>query len=126
MTTADVVFMHVAYIYRMVVEPRDRREVHDAFFIIVQWFTKNDFKIAKNKAVKIVFRKRGRLSINEHLTRRNESLDIVKSFKNLGIRFQTLKTAVGLHLNMRLIAASCGTHDIRNVDLLLLEIIISM
>jgi hypothetical protein len=88
------------YVYEMVVEPTDGRKAHGAFFIIVQWFTENDFKIAKNKGVKIVFRKRGRLSINEHLTR------MVKYLKNLGFRFQTLKTAVGLHLNKISIAAS--------------------
>ena len=87
-----VISKHVnMYIYAddMVIASRSQEELQAAFNRLMDWAAENDLDVNDSKTVVMVFRKGGRISANTGITYRGKKLNIVDSFKYLGLTTQT-------------------------------------
>ena len=87
-----VITKHVnLYMYAddMVIASSSQEELQAAFNRLTDWAADNDLDVTDSKTVMMVFRKDGRLSANTGITYRGNKLNIVDSFKYLGVTFQT-------------------------------------
>ena len=87
-----VITKHVnLYMYAddMVIASRSQEELQAAFNRLTDWAADNDLDVNDSKTLMMVFRKGGRLSANTGITYRGKKLNIVDSFKYLGLTTQT-------------------------------------
>ena len=74
----------------------------------------NSLAINYNKTVQMVFRKGGKVAENDKIKYNEEELNIVNSFRYLGVTLQPTMTSFRGHTRERALAAIRGMYDIEN------------
>ena len=111
-----LIIKHVnLYMYAddIVIASRAQEELQAAFNCLTDWAADNDLDINDSQTMMMVFRKGGRLSANTGITYKGKKLNIVDSFKYLGLTFQTQGCVFARHIKERASAAIIAMNDIR-------------
>jgi hypothetical protein len=113
------------YIYAddMVIAAREKNELQRAFNKLQEWAKQNKYKykIYKKKTVTMLFRKGGRTAVEDYREYEGDKLEMVRSFKYLGIMIQTTGFTYRQHIKDRAISAIRTMQDIKNLNLLSLN-----
>lgn len=104
----------------MVIGSTVKGELQNAFSALVEWADENGLKINKTKTIQMVFRKGGRLAIDDNILHDKNKLEIVNSFKYLGVTLQTTGS-FRIHIKERTVAALKAIYDIQHIQKLSLK-----
>lgn len=111
----------IMYADDMALGSEKREELQTDLNTLQQWATRNDFVINQSKTVEMVFRRGGRIPINDNLKLGDEPLRIVNKFKYLGLTLQTTAKSYSAHIQERTTAAIRTMCTIKNITMLSLE-----
>lgn len=111
------------YIYAddMVIGTHSRTELQRAIDALKLWAKENKLKINTSKTVQMIFRKGGRIATDDRVTMDGAPLQIVHSFKYLGVTLQTTMKSFKLHTKSRAAAATKAIYDIKSLNRLSLQ-----
>jgi hypothetical protein len=112
----------VIYMYAddMVLRSPNKEELQRIFLALVEWAGNNSLKINWAKTQQMVFRKGGCTAADDNLQYEEDKVEIVNSFKYLGITLQTTGT-FRLHIKDKALAAMKAMYDINNLQHLSLK-----
>jgi hypothetical protein len=123
LTTADALHEQnmkcLLYLYAddMMIAAREKNALQRAFNKLQKWKKQNEYKINKKETVTMLFRKGGRTAV----ACEGDKLEMVSSFKYLGITVQTTGFTYTQHIKDRATAAIRAMQDIKNLNLLSLN-----
>lgn len=111
----------IMYADDMVLGSPDKEQLQTALRRLQEWADKNKFEINETKTVQMVFRKGGRISPNDTLSLNETPLEIVNSFKYLGVTLQPTASSFRLHIQERAAASIKAMYDVKNLPLLSID-----
>lgn len=99
----------------MVLNSTNRHELQEVLNKLYTWAEENEFIMNHEKTVYMVFRKGGRLAREDKVTLGGQELELVNSYRYLGINLQTTSNSFRIHIKERVSAAIRGMYDIKNI-----------
>ena len=100
----------------MAILSKNREELQEAMENIRKWALENSMEINSTKTKAMKFRRGGRVAKNDHFKCGETALEIVPSFKYLGVTLQTTGTTFTMHIQDRTTAATNASYDIPNLQ----------
>ena len=110
-----------AYADDMVIASKDINKLQECITRLSTWAIENELAINKEKTVMMVFRNGGKVSKQEFITLETERINIVSSFKYLGITLQSSGKSYSKHVKEKALAAAKATRKIQNLTSLSIE-----